>query len=127
MSTYTMTFVSGDCLGLSGNMHPGDAIICGIVTDKFSKGELELADFNWIGNYSSKDSMTYLKEPYKCTVVVEVRLDMDATTMQNRSAIYHRCLVAVKLHQVRITRVKYMKKQQSGLQCVVCFEMPDAA
>lgn len=126
MFTYTMTFVSGESLWVCGGAQPVNAIISGIVTDKFSKGELELADFNWIGNYSAKDSLSYLKEPYSCNVVVEVRLELDVVTIQSRSAIYRRCLDAVKLHQVGLTRIKCLKKH-SELQCVVCFAMPAAA
>jgi hypothetical protein len=60
-------------------------------------------------------------------VVVEVRLELDIATIQSRSAIYHRCLDAVRQHHVRLTRVECVKKEHSGLQCVVCFEVQAAA
>ncbi|RWW91807.1 hypothetical protein [Flavobacterium cerinum] len=127
MNTYTMTFVSGDVLGLPADTEPRDRIISGIVTEKLSKHELELADFNWSGNYSFDNSLSYLSEPYKCNVVVEVRINLDLNTILSRKAIYDRCLDALMLHEVFLTGVKCLDNNQSDLKCVLCFDMKSAA
>lgn len=127
MNTYTMTFVSGDIMGLPTEVEPSDKIISGLVTEKFSNHELELADFNWSGNYNIDNSLSYLLEPYKCNVVVEVRMNLDLITMQSRRAIYERCLKALILHEVFLTGVRCLQSHQSDLKCVLCFDMKSAA
>lgn len=127
MHTYTMTFVSDDALGLPAVAESRDQIISGIVAEKLSKHQLELADFNWSGNYNINNSLSYLSEPYKCNVVVEVRIKLDLFTIQSRKAIYDRCLDALILHEVFLTGVKCLHTNKSDLKCVLCFDMKSAA
>jgi len=129
MYTYTMTFVSCDNIGLPADddVFSGN-IISGIVTEKLNKHELELADFNWSGAYSFDNSLSYLMSPYKFNFVVEVRVKLDVTTIQNRQAIYDRCLEALKKDEVLLKRVECLRDDDSHKeQCVLCFDIKSAA
>ncbi|RWW91762.1 hypothetical protein [Flavobacterium cerinum] len=123
MHTYTMTFVTGDIMGLPSDTESNEMIIRAIVTEKLIKQEFELADFNWSGSYTFDNSLSYLNEPYQLNAVVEVCVKLDIVTMRSREAIYARCLHALKLHEVLLKRIKCLTNLPFGPKCILCFDM----
>ena len=127
MYTYTMTFVSGDVIKIP-NLSSCDNLIFRRVTDKLIRQEMSLADFNWSGAYHFHNSFSYLIEPYYFNSVVEVRVKLDMVIIQNRQAIYERCLEALLTHEVSLKRIEYLNNNAAGKnKCVLCFDMKPVA
>jgi hypothetical protein len=122
-----MIFVTGDFVGLPSKAESYDMIIPRIVIEKLSKHELELADFNWSGAYSYDNSLSYLNEPYKFKMVVEVRVKLDIAILQSRQAIYERCFQAVKLNEVLLKRFECFDSKLTKTKYVLSFDMNSAA
>jgi hypothetical protein len=126
MYTYTMTFVSGDIVDLPFDTESYNKIIYSTITEKLSKQEFELADFNRSGTFALNNSLSYLDAPYRLNSVVEVRVKCDISVLKSREAIYARCLSALKLNEVLLQRIKCLSNLPLGPKCILCFDMKAA-
>jgi len=122
MYNYTVTFVSNSTAGLTDCCEPQSAVIASLLAEKLCRGEFELADFNWSGNYSPDNSLAYLERPYKIKAVVEVVLVLDRITLQSREAIYERCLAAVLHNEVQLQHYDIFGSSRPELKCIACFQ-----
>jgi hypothetical protein len=119
-----MTFVNEKELGLSLNHIDKNFNLKKIVVEKLTNREFILADFNWAGNYDTNNIGSYLKEPYQCNAVIEIRLNLDFATISNRHAIYDRCLAALNKDEVVLMKSEqHINPKSNKLQDLITFDM----
>lgn len=124
MYTYTMTFVDQD-----GLIFPDDTSIYRrqieeMVERKLESREFTLADFNWSGNYDPEHTKAYLVAPYQCHAVVEIRLRLNMTLLNDRNAIYDHCLAALKQKTIYMRQIKEFHSDHSQkAKQLLCFDM----
>jgi len=124
MDAYMVTFVDEKELGLTPAQIDENNCIRKTVVEKMTGREFILADFNWEGNYKPLNCLSYLKGPYHCSSVVEIRLNLDILAFADRDAIYERCLAAVTLGEVVLKRLEqHLDATSNTYQNIISFDM----
>ena len=122
-----MTFVSEQPIGLPKEVISRHDIVKSTVAQKLAHHELVLADFNWTGDYSFDNCLSYLQEPYRLNCVIELRVRLNDSILKDKEAIYQRCLEALTQQEVILKHSHYINESAQGNKCIISFDLNTAA
>ena len=124
MFNYTMTFKYDGEYSLPNELRARAREVPKMVADKLENGEFEMVDFNLSENYDPDNAERYITNAQINRLVVEIRLDLTATDLKSRDAIYSRCLKAMKAGKLKFDAAVENENEELGLlQCIIVFDV----